>query len=163
MSRPVFLTLALAAACGTSSGGMSGPTLSGRMQNDEPPPPAIQSNDILERDAVTNEAEVKHILVAWRDLDAGGRPDPRARKRSRREADDLAKQLLARARAGEPFEPLMAEFSEDPGSAEAGSTYRVTPAAQLVFEFKRLALRLDVGEVGLVLSAYGWHVMKRVK
>ena len=71
--------------------------------------------------------------------------------------------LLERARADEAFEPLMAEFSEDPGSAASGESYSVTPDAELVFEFKRMSLRLNVGESGLVLSQYGWHIIKRVE
>ena len=149
----------LLAGCGPGSPG--GPSINNRM-NQEPAPeePAIQSNDILARDAVTNRSKVQHILVSWASLrgeeeGAGGR--------SRAEADALAEKLLARVRAGEPMEPLMAEFSEDPGSADTGEAYEVTPDAGLVFEFKRLGLRLEVGEAGLVMSKFGWHVMKRVE
>lgn len=150
------LLLAAAAACGPGSPG--GPTISGRMSQPDVAGPAIQSNDILARSARANEVKVKHILISWK----GKVADPRAAERSRAEADELAVSLLERVRAGEPIEPLMAEHSEDPGSV-GGNSYDVTPAAELVFEFKRLALRLDVGEAGLVLSDYGWHVMKRVE
>lgn len=131
----------------------------------EPPPPEIQSNDVLARDAVTRSAEVKHILIGWRELaDAyGGSMDPRAQDRTREKADALAVQLLTRVRSGEPIEPLMAEFSEDPGSNQSGESYEVTVDAKYVFEFKRLAMRLNVGEAGLVLTQFGWHVMKRVR
>ena len=57
----------------------------------------------------------------------------------------------------------MAEFSEDPGSAESGQSYEVTPSAGLVFEFKRLGLRLKLHESGMVLTDFGWHVMQRVE
>jgi len=148
-------------ACGPGIPG--GPTMNNRVddQND-PPPPEIQSNDILARDARTMKAKVKHILIGWKEI-GGDHQDPRARKRSRAEADQLAVELLGRVRAGEPIEPLMEEFSEDPGSAHTGIAYDVDPKAGLVFEFKRLSLRLDVGESGLVLSEYGWHVIKRVE
>lgn len=149
-------------ACGPGNPG--GPSINNRM-NPEPAAqaPAIQSNDILARDARSNQTEVKHILIGWRDLAGDRELDPRAQARSRAEADQLAQQLLGRLRAGEPIEPLMAEFSEDSGSADSGVSYEVTPDAQLVFEFKRLGLRLDVGESGMVLSKFGWHVMKRVE
>lgn len=156
------LAFLLLVACGPGSPG--GPTMNNRMS---PPPddeaPAIQSNDILAREAESNQTRVKHILIGWRDLAGERDVDPRARARSRAEADELAQSLLQRVRKGEPIEPLMAEFSEDGGSADSGESYEVTPGAQLVFEFKRLGLRLRPGEAGMVLSKFGWHVMKRVE
>src|SRR5690606_28007123 len=116
-----------------------------------------------DRDADTNRARVQHILIGWRGLRAEGEQDGRAEARSRSEADELAVELLERVRAGEPMEQLMAEFSEDPGSSDTGEAYEVTPDASLVFEFKRLGLRLKVGEAGLVKSKFGWHVMKRIE
>jgi hypothetical protein len=157
--------LAVVAACGShQSGGMTGPSMNNRME-DQPPPPDIQSNDILARDAVTLRAKVKHILIGWRDLadNYGGNQDPRGADRSRAAADALAVKLLERVRAGEAIEPLMSEFSEDPGSSSSGIAYEVTPDAKLVFEFKRLSLRLNVGEAGLVMTEFGWHVIQRAE
>jgi parvulin-like peptidyl-prolyl isomerase len=156
--RSLLLALTLLAACGPGSPG--GPTMNNRMNDDmDAPPPEIQSNDVLERDAVTKSAKVKHILISWKELGK----DARAQQRGRAEADKLAVSLLERVRAGEAIEPLMAEFSEDPGSAESGQSYDVAPDAELVFEFKRLSLRLNVGEAGLVLTQFGWHIIKRVE
>lgn len=158
------LGLVATAACGSTQG-MAGPTISGRLDDQSEAAPTIQSNDILARDAVTSKAEVKHILIAWRDLAAGyqGKMDPRGAARSREDADALAVKTLERVRAGEDIDKLMAELSEDAGSAKSAKTYSVTSDAGLVFEFKRLALRLNVGEAGLVRTQYGWHVMKRIE
>ncbi len=161
----LVIVLFVAAACGGSTG-MSGPTINNRVEAEaDPPPPEIQSNDILGRDAVTNRASVKHVLVSWRGLDEAyaGQQDPRGRARTREQADELAAAILAKVRAGEAIEPLMIQFSEDPGSNVEGNPYPVAPDAQLVFEFKRLSLRLNVGEAGLVLTQFGWHVIKRVE
>jgi hypothetical protein len=159
-----LVTLAfLLVACGPGIKG--GPTMNNRVGQGDDDAPSIQSNDILARDAVTKKSRVKHILISWKDLSDNfqGHLDPRAEKRTRAEADALAAKLLERVRAGEAIEPLMAEFSEDPGSNQSGEAYDVAPDAQLVFEFKRLGLRLKVGEVGLVLTQFGWHIMKRVE
>lgn len=160
----VVLAAASTAACGPGNPG--GPSINNRMGPVAEPiaddAPALQSNDVLARDARTNRAQVKHILIGWRD-EAHPDQDPRAAGRSRAEADALAARLLGRVRAGEPIEPMMIEFSEDPGSNGNGDAYEATPDAGLVFPFKRLALRLDVGEAGMVLSEFGWHVMKRVE
>jgi parvulin-like peptidyl-prolyl isomerase len=53
--------------------------------------------------------------------------------------------------------------SEDPGSADSGEAYDVAPDAQLVIEFRQLGLRLDVNEVGVVESDFGYHIIKRVE
>ena len=87
--------------------------------------------------------------------------DARARERTRAGADDLAARILERAVAGDDFTALMKTYSEDWGSADSGTSYTAEPDAGLVEPFKRLSLRLQVGESGLVLSRYGWHVIKR--
>jgi peptidyl-prolyl cis-trans isomerase D len=144
------------------SGSPGGPSMNNRMSDGQEVAsgPAIQSNDILAREAQANRTMVKHVLIGWKDLDD---PDPRAARRTRAEADALAQSILERVRKGEEIEALMAEYSEDPGSAESGQSYEVTPSAGLVFEFTRLGLRLKPGEAGMVLTRFGWHVMQRVE
>jgi parvulin-like peptidyl-prolyl isomerase len=39
----------------------------------------------------------------------------------------------------------------------------VRPDAQLVIEFRQLALRLRVGEIGVVESDFGFHIIKRIE
>ena len=121
----------------------------------------IQSNDILNRDAQSNFTKVKHILISWNKNDE--KTHPHAVNRDKNSAEKLAKELLARLHSGENIEPLMAQYSEDPGSSQTGISYDVKPDAALVFEFKRMGLRLKQGESGLVLSDFGWHVMQRVE
>jgi hypothetical protein len=157
------LVLALAGCASTSA--TSGPPAVAPIDDGKDEPPEIQSNDILARDARTSLARVKHVLIGWREL-GDAYPsglDPRAEARSREEADALALALLARVRAGEDIDALMREHSEDKGSAEFAGRYTVTPDASLVFEFKRLSLRLEVGEVGLVKTDFGWHIIKRIE
>ncbi len=155
---------ALALGCGTASpGGPGGPTLNGRVTTPADDEPAIQSNDILARDAQAARVEVKHILIGWKDLGDAyqGHMDPRAAKRSRADADALAVELLERARKGEDFDALIKKYSEDPGSNKAADFYSVAADGKFVFEFKRLSLRLKVDEIGLVKSPFGWHVIRR--
>ncbi len=159
---PVLSLLLLVALAACGPGNPGGPSMNNRMSGDQPAPD-IQSNDILSRDAQANRTSVKHILIGWRDLAESRDIDARAKTRTRQQADQLAQSLLDRVRKGEPIEPLMAEFSEDGGSAESGESYEVTPDAKLVFEFKRLGLRLKPGEAGLVMTQFGWHIMKRVE
>ena len=131
------------------------------------PPDPLESADILARPAGTETVIVQHVLIGWKDVPAGKqRPlDPRAQNRTKAEADKLAQEVLAKARAGGPeatdITALMKEFSEDPGSKD-GKPYDVGPATGFVQPFKDLALRLQMGEAGLVKTVFGWHIIKRV-
>ena len=127
-----------------------------------PPPDALESADILARPPVTKIAKVKHILLSD---DKSGRPDadPRGKKRTRAELEALVKKTVAALNAKGKIEPLMAELSEDPGSAKSGISYDVTPEASLVEPFKALGLRLNVGETGVVKTDFGFHIIQRTE
>ncbi len=121
----------------------------------------VVSADILAREPVANQAKVKHILIGWKDLESA--QDARAQKRTKQDAEALVRSLMKQIEAGADFDMLMKQHSEDPGSASSGRAYDVAPDAQLVIEFKQLGLRLNVGEVGVVQSDYGFHIMKRIE
>jgi peptidyl-prolyl cis-trans isomerase D len=156
----LLLALALV-ACGPGSRG--GPAMNNRMNGPEPVAQGsdVISADILAREPVANQAKVKHILIGWKDLESA--QDPRAQKRTKQEAEALVRSLMKQLEAGADFDMLMKQHSEDPGSASSGRAYDVAPDAQLVIEFKQLGLRLNVGEVGVVQSDYGFHIMKRIE
>jgi hypothetical protein len=152
--------LAVAVACGPGAPG--GPTMHNKIGGDEPAATSpIVSADILARDVVANHVEIKHILISWKDTGEEATRDPRANKRTKHDAEDQVRALLDQLKAGADFDALMKQFSEDPGSAN-GRAYEVSPGATLVIEFKQLGMRLRVGEVGVVQSDYGFHIMKRV-
>ncbi|HEX8106993.1 MAG TPA: peptidylprolyl isomerase [Kofleriaceae bacterium] len=126
-----------------------------------PPPDPLESAAILKREPQTQSAKVKHILLGW----TGAHPpdDEKGAKRDRATLDKLVKDTVAKLTKGAKIEPLMAQLSEDPGSAQDGKSYDVTPTAGLVPPFKNLSLRLKVGEVGVVKSDYGIHIIQRVE
>ena len=57
----------------------------------------------------------------------------------------------------------MAKLSEDRARPPAGTAYDVTPDAGMVAPFKNLALRLEVGEVGVVKTQFGIHSIQRTE
>jgi parvulin-like peptidyl-prolyl isomerase len=124
-----------------------------------PPPDPLESTDILKRDVQTQKAKVKHILLGWK----GHSKDPRGEKRERAALEQLVKDTLAKLKSGTKIETLMSSLSEDPGSAATGKAYDVTPDASLVTPFKDLSLRLKVGEVGVVRTDFGIHIIQRVE
>ncbi|HSR67142.1 MAG TPA: peptidylprolyl isomerase [Acidobacteriota bacterium] len=126
---------------------------------------SIQSHHVLERDLVTSRAEVRHILIGWKDLAGiyGSGFDRRAAQRDLEEARDLVLKLLRRAREGEDFQALMEEYSEDSTTAANSGTYVVSLTAPLGPEFTKMGMRLYLGEIGVVKSPYGYHIIKRVQ
>ncbi len=125
-----------------------------------PPPDSLESADILKREPTTKSAKVKHILLGWTETHAD---DERGKKRTRPELEKLVKDTVAKLKKGDKIEPMMSELSEDPGSAKDGKSYDVTPDAGLVPPFKALSLRLKVGEVGVVKTDFGIHIIQRVE
>src|SRR4051812_14139735 len=178
----VSLALALA-ACGSSFGRPPGP---GGPSPSAPTPAAtparagsaaasptgadataessVVSKDILAREPLANTATVKHILIGWKDLAEayGGHLDPRAAKRTRSDAEAEVRSLLQQLAAGADFDTVMKASSEDSGSAMNARSFTVAPDAQLVIEFRQLSLRLRVGEIGVVQSDFGFHIIKRL-
>ncbi|MEK6607181.1 MAG: peptidylprolyl isomerase [Myxococcota bacterium] len=129
------------------------------------PQPDVVSKDVLSRAPVTERAAVKHVLFGWAELAPAyrGQMDPRAQGRSKAAAQALVAEVLRDLKSGAPIEELMRKHSEDPGSAQTGTPYTATPDAGLVPPFKALSLRLQVDEVGVVETSYGYHVIKRVE
>jgi len=128
-----------------------------------PPPDPLESADILARTPEAGPVHVQHVLIGWKDVPAAKRgQDPRAKDRTKEQADTIAKDVLEKARGGKDFAALMKESSEDPGSKDSGRVYPVASDTPMVEPFKNMSLRLKLGEVGLVKSPFGWHVIKRV-
>jgi parvulin-like peptidyl-prolyl isomerase len=126
-----------------------------------PPPDSLDTVAILTRTTVHDRVKVKHVLLGWTEFHA---EDPRGVKRTRGELEKLVKATLKKlSKKGSTFEAVMAELSEDPGSAKSGESYEATPDAGLVKPFLDLSLRLDVNEIGVVKSDWGIHIIKRVE
>jgi len=130
-----------------------------RRAKPEPPDP-LESHDILKREVQAQKVKVKHILLGWTEVHA---EDERGKKRTHAELEKLVKATLAKLKKGDKIEPLMAELSEDPGSAKTGMSYDVSPDAGLVQGFKDLSLRLKLNEAGVVKTNFGLHIIQRVE
>jgi hypothetical protein len=165
MVRLAFaVSLAAAAACGHSSGGMNGPSMNNKIGGEavEYKSPVV-SWDILEREPVANEVQVRHILIGWKDLEEayGGQLPDSARARTRTDAETEIKSLMGQLKAGADFNTLMREHSEDTGSAASDTPITVTPEPPLAIEFRQLSLRLQPGEIGVCQTEFGFHIIRR--
>lgn len=124
----------------------------------------LESADIYGRQRAHDKVFVKHVLIGWGALEGnyGGRMDERARARSEQDAEKLVRLVVSELEKGKPIEALMIEHSNDTGTKD-GRSLEVEPDSNFVRKFKRLALRLEVGEFGVVKTEFGYHVIKRIK
>ena len=99
---------------------------------------------------------VKHILFQTTDPQTG------SVIRSEEEALALAQDAIAKIKAGANFDSLMAELSEDPGSAANPEGYTFAKDGSMVAEFEDAAFKLQENEVSEpVKSSFGYHIIKR--
>lgn len=85
-------------------------------------------------------------------------------------ADDSAKakakidEIYAKLKAGESFEDLVKQYSEDKNSVKANGVLPAFGTGKMVIEFETAAFNLknngDISEP--VKTAYGWHIIKRI-
>ena len=98
------------------------------------------------------ELVVRHLVVLserWRTEEH--RDSARAR----------AAEALRRARSGEPFEEVVAEYSDEPGAAERGGQLTPGREGSWVPEFWAAAGALREGELSEVVETeYGFHVIR---
>ena len=98
---------------------------------------------------------VRHILLAVK-KDA---PDALAET-----VKEKAFDLLARIRAGKPFEEAAAEFSEDPSTASKGGFLGTFGEGELLPELEKAVEKMSPGEVGgPVRTPAGFHLIQLVK
>lgn len=72
-----------------------------------------------------------------------------------------AEDVLGKAKAGEDFAKLAAQFSEEPGAAERGGDLSWFGKGRMVKEFEDVVFGARPGEVkGPVKTQFGWHVIK---
>ncbi len=72
--------------------------------------------------------------------------------------------LRARILAGESFETLAKQFSEDPGSGAQGGYLGFFKRKELVPEYEAAALRLEPGQMSPVVeSQFGFHLIQLIE
>lgn len=118
------------------------------------------SEDAMKAEYDENYRRVKHILFKTNDLKDDTDDDGNVTKtvdEKKAEIEATYKEVLARAQAGEDFEALVEEYSDDGMDKDKGYIFK---KGDMVTEFEEAAWDLAVGEVSSCESTYGWHIIK---
>lgn len=105
---------------------------------------------VVGKSTSTVQVKVKHIMLAL-----PPKPKPEQMDAARRLAGDLT----ARARAGEPFDKLAKQYSQDDATKNAGGDLGWLKRGELPTEWEEILFGMSAGEVrGPVRGAKGLHV-----
>jgi hypothetical protein len=119
-----------------------------------PPPPAATPSAT----PAPMEIAAQHILVAYR----GAERAPAGVTRTKAQARTRASEVLAKAKAGEDFSALVAQYSDDPGAKERLGSLGKFSRGKMDKAFSDAAFQLRVDEVSdVVETRFGFHVIKR--
>ncbi|WP_426450009.1 foldase protein PrsA [Paenibacillus sp. S-38] len=111
-------------------------------------------NNLKADAAAYTTATVSHILVGLKDTAT-------QKDRTDEEALKRAQEVKGKLDAGGDFAALAKEYSDDPGSKDAGGKYENAEVSQWVPEFKQAAVDLPLNKISdPVKTNYGYHVMK---
>ena len=114
-------------------------------------------NDRRDQFRMSEQVDVRHILVKLPPAGADGKVDPKALEAARKKAEDILKQL----RAGADFAALAKKYSDDPGSKDEGGLYSGVTRGRMVAEFEQAAFSLPPGKISdLVETQFGFHILK---
>lgn len=98
---------------------------------------------------------VRHILIMTKDANGADLPADKLA-----EAKKKAEDILAKVKAGSDFGTLAKENSEDTGTKD-NKGQLTFGKGEMVKEFEDWAFNAKVGDVGLIKTDYGYHVMKK--
>jgi len=113
----------------------------------------IKVND---RRAAQGEIKVAHLMV---------RVTPQAPRADSTTAHKKINELYGRLRKGESWEKLVAQFSEDAGSAANGGELPPFGTGRMIPSFEEAAFKLQKpGDISApVQTPYGWHIIRLVE
>ena len=110
---------------------------------------------IVDRKLIPDSARARHILLSFREIE-NGNPN-RSFEETQVLADSLTKLLQADTAR---FSELARQLSDDPGSAAKGGDLGWFDEKTMVRPFSNFVFRNEVGDVALVPSQFGYHIIE---
>lgn len=110
------------------------------------------------KDQYGEKVVVKHILVSTHDKETQ-QPLPEDKVSEKKK---LAEDILQRVKAGEDFDSLVKQYSDDEGSINSGGQYTFG-RGEMVTEFEEWSFNAKEGDMDIVETVYGFHIMKFVR
>lgn len=102
------------------------------------------------------EIRVAHLMLVIKNTDTDS---------IKAQTEKRIQELYKKIKAGENFEQLVAQYSEDPSSSTNKGLLPYFGSGRMVAEFEETAFGLkkdgDISEP--VLTPYGWHIIKRIE
>jgi peptidyl-prolyl cis-trans isomerase SurA len=124
------------------------------------PPTESELREVFDQAVADQRArgQTRPASVTFRRIVVSPEPDSAAIAAARVRADSV----LARARAGEDFAALAAEYSDDEATAQRGGDVGwFRRGGQIARDFERVAFALRPGQISnLVRTSYGFHIIQ---
>ena len=121
--------------------------------------PYLEDNIIKERylkeayERTKTEVNVSHILVRF----PSSNPRPEDTLTAYKRISEIRERIIA----GEPFDEVARESSEDPSAKSNGGNLRWFTAFRMVYEFESASYNIPVGELSMPFKTqYGYHIIK---
>jgi parvulin-like peptidyl-prolyl isomerase len=106
----------------------------------------------FDEQASATEIRARHILLSY---------PPSATQAQKDSVRTLMESIRDRALAGESFQALAREYSQDPGTAARGGDLGFFSRGEMVRPFEDAAFNLEPGEISdIVESPYGLHIIR---
>jgi hypothetical protein len=106
------------------------------------------------------EIAAQHLVVMYK----GSMKAPEGVKRTREEARARAFEALARVKAGEDFDKVIAAYTDEEGGAARRGDLGSFTRDRMVKPFSDAAFALEVGQISTVIeSPFGFHVIRRTQ
>lgn len=106
---------------------------------------------------IADSVKIRHILISTTSQDPQtGRPVTVRDTASAKALADSVRGLIA---AGQNFDSVALQFSEDPGSREKGGVYE-TSSGQMVPEFNDFIFTNPAGAKGIIKTDFGYHYIE---
>ncbi|MBC3757136.1 peptidylprolyl isomerase [Hyunsoonleella sp. SJ7] len=112
---------------------------------------------LIETKNLPDSAKVRHILVPFIGAQSAGPDVTRTEDQAKALADSL---LSVIKRDKSKFPELVTEFSSDQGSVANEGRYDWHPYGQMVPEFNAFEFEGKVGDIGVVKTIFGFHVIE---